>query len=82
MSRTVTLRVENNLYEKLKEHAKSENRNLSNFIETAVLSYIEQIELTDALETKDIFADTDLLERLNKGSSDAANKRGRFVYNI
>jgi len=79
MSRTVTLRVENNLYEKLKEHAKSENRNLSNFIETAVLSYIEQIELTDALETKDIFADTDLLERLNKGSSDAANKRGRFV---
>ena len=79
MSRTVTLRVENNLYEKLKEHAKSENRNLSNFIETAVLSYIEQIELTDELEMKDIFADTDLLERLNKGSSDAANKRGRFV---
>ena len=79
MSRTVTLRVENNLYEKLKEHAKNENRNLSNFIETAVLSYIEQIELTDELETKDIFADTDLLERLNKGSLDAANKRGRFV---
>ena len=79
MSRTVTLRVENNLYEKLKEHAKSENRNLSNFIETAVLSYIEQIELTDELETKDIIADTDLLERLNKGSLDAANKRGRFV---
>ena len=79
MSRTVTLRVENNLYEKLKEHAKSENRNLSNFIETAVLNYIEQIELTDEQETKDIFTDTDLIERLNKGSSDAANKRGRFV---
>ena len=79
MSKTVTLRIENNLYEKLKEHAKSENRNLSNFIETAVLSYIDQIELTDELETKDILANSDLLERLNMGSLDAANKRGRFV---
>jgi len=47
MSRTVTLRIEDNLYEKLKDHAKSENRNLSNFIETAVINYIEQIESAD-----------------------------------
>jgi len=79
MSRTVTLRMEDNLYEKLKDHAKSENRNLSNFIETAVINYIEQIELADEHEMRDILSNSDLLERLNKGSSDAANKRGRFV---
>ncbi len=79
MSRTVTLRIENNLYEKLKEYAKCENRNLSNFIETAVINYIEQIELADEHEMRDILGNSNLMERLNNGSSDAANKRGRFV---
>ena len=79
MSKTVTMRIENNLYEKLKEHAKSENRSLSNFIETATLRYIEQIELVGDYEMKEILSNTDLLERLKRGSSDAGNKKGRFV---
>jgi predicted DNA-binding protein len=79
MSKTVTLRIEDDLYEKLKEHSKSENRNLSNFIETAVINYIEQIELADENEMRDILSNSELLKRLNAGSLDAANKRGRFV---
>ncbi|MHB8278107.1 MAG: YlcI/YnfO family protein [Candidatus Humimicrobiaceae bacterium] len=79
MSKTVTLRIENHLYEKLKELAKSENRTLSNFIETAALNYVEQIELADEYEMKEILSNTDLLERLKKGSLDATHKRGRFV---
>ncbi len=79
MSKTVTMRIENTLYEKLKEHAKSENRTLSNFIETATLKYIEQIELVDEYEMREILSNTDLLERLKRGSSDAKNKKGRFV---
>lgn len=82
MSKTVTLRIEDNLYEKLKDHAKSENRNLSNFIETAVINYIEQIELADEHEMRDILSNSELLKRLNDGSLDAVNKRGRFVQNI
>nr|MBC8387019.1 CopG family transcriptional regulator [Actinomycetota bacterium] len=54
MSKTVTLRIENALYGKLKEHSKSENRTLSNFIKTATLKYIEQIELVDEYEMKEI----------------------------
>lgn len=79
MSKTVTMRIENTLYEKLKEHAKSENRTLSNFIETAALKYIEQIELVGEYEMREILSNTDLLERLKNGSSDANNKKGRFV---
>jgi predicted DNA-binding protein len=79
MSKTVTMRIENTLYEKLKEHAKSENRTLSNFIETAALKYIEQIELVDEYEMREILSNTDLLEKLKRGSSDAINKKGRFV---
>jgi len=79
MSKTVTLRIENTLYKKLKEHAESENRSLSNFIETAALKYIEQIELVDEYEMKEIISNADLLERLKIGSSDAINKKGKFV---
>jgi predicted DNA-binding protein len=79
MSKTLTLRIEDSIYERLKEHAKCENRNLSNFIETAVIKYIEQIEFTDEQETRDILGNSELLERLNKGSLDAAAGRGRFV---
>ena len=79
MSKTVTLRIENTLYKKLKEHAEIENRTLSNFIETAALKYIEQIELVDEYEMKEIISNADLLERLKRGSSDAINKKGKFV---
>ena len=79
MSKTVTLRIENTLYKKLKEHAEIENRTLSNFIETATLKYIEQIELVDEYELKEIMSNADLLERLKRGSSDAINKKGKFV---
>jgi len=79
MTKTVTLRIENNLYKRLKDHAESENRTLSNFIETAALKYIEQIELVDEYEIMEIKSNTDLLERLRNGSSDAVSKKGRFV---
>jgi predicted DNA-binding protein len=79
MSKTVTLRIEKSLYEKIKEHANSENRTLSNFIVTATVKYIEQIELVDKYEMEEIVNNADLLERLQKGSIDAKHKRGRFV---
>ncbi len=79
MSKTVTLRIDDNIYEKIKEYSKIENRNLSNFIETAIINYIEQIELADDNEMRDILSNPELLKRLNDGSLDAAGKRGRFV---
>ena len=41
--------------------------------------YIEQIELVDEYEMKEILSNPDLLERLQRGSSDAKHKKGRFV---
>ena len=79
MSKTVTLRLENELYTKFKEHAKIENRSLSNFIETAVKKYVEEIEYADPYEMDGILTNDELIESLIKGSDDAKCKRGRFV---
>jgi mRNA interferase RelE/StbE len=42
MSRTITLRLTDEVYEELREAAQSENRPLSNLIETAALSKIRE----------------------------------------
>ena len=79
MTKIVTMRVNEDVLEKFAEYAKIENRSLSNFIETATLKYINEIEYADDFEMKDILGDEDLTAKLKKGSSDAKNRRGHFV---
>ena len=79
MSKIITMRIDESVLNKFAAFAKIENRSLSNFIETATMKYINEIEFTDEFESKDIFEDKKLLSKLKKGSKDAQNKRGRFV---
>jgi len=77
--KTVTLRIDDALMQKLKQYAEIENRTISNFIETATLRYIEQNELVDEFEMAEILTNRDLLKRLNQGRNNAQKKKGRFV---
>jgi hypothetical protein len=79
MSKTVTLRIEEGVYKKIKSHAVSENRTLSNFIETATLRYMDEVDLVDEFEMQEIVSNADLLKRLKKASQDSRKKKGRFV---
>ena len=54
MSRTVTLRLKDSVYELLRTLAERDNRPLSNFIETATLRYLEQEEYVDEFEMLEI----------------------------
>jgi predicted DNA-binding protein len=79
MSKTVTLRLDDKNYEIIKQHAQADNRPLSNYIETATLKYIEEIDYVDDYEMEQILNDKELLESLHRGSADAANKKGKFI---
>jgi hypothetical protein len=79
MSKIVTMRINESVLEKLMKFASLENRSLSNFIETAALKYINEIEYADDFEMNGILNDAELMKKLKKGSSDAKNNRGRFV---
>jgi predicted transcriptional regulator len=79
MSRTVTLRLDDSLYEIFKKIAEEENRTISNFIETATLRYLEEIELVDEYEMEEIRKNKSLNESIKKGLKDAKAKQGRFV---
>jgi len=53
MTKTVSLRIDEELYNSLKVHAEAENRSISNFIETATIRYLEEIEYADELAISD-----------------------------
>ena len=79
MSKTVTLRLSDDVYQLFRQSAESDNRPLSNFIETATKRFIEQSELADESEIAEIRGSAPLNRRLRRGYGDARSKRGRFV---
>jgi len=79
MSKTVTIRIDEDIYETFKKHAEAENRSLSNFIESATLNYIREADFADEYEMADIENNEDLKRRIQQGSVDAKAKRGRFA---
>ncbi len=79
MSKTVTIRLNDDIYNWIKQHAQNDNRPLSNYIETATLRYIEDVDYVDDFEMANILNDSQLLKSLKKGSSDVKAKKGRFV---
>jgi len=79
MSKTVTLRLDDDVYEEFREAAKADRRPLSNLIETAALSRIREQQFVDDVEMAEILSNENLLERMRAGSTDAKARRGEFV---
>ena len=79
MSRTVTLRLRDHMYERFRTLAERENRPLSNFIETAASRYVEFEQFMDEFEMEEIQGNAELNRSLKRGTQDAKARRGRFV---
>lgn len=79
MTKTVTLRLKEEVYNFFQEAARAENRALSNLIETAALGRLHDQQFVDPEEMEGILSDQTLLASLKKGSKQARSRRGRFV---
>lgn len=79
MSKTVTLRLDDKIYKRFRGLAEHDNRPLSNFIETAVLRFIEEHEYVDEFEMAEIRNNSSLNRSIKSGLRDAKAKRGRFA---
>jgi predicted transcriptional regulator len=79
MSKTVTLRLKDDIYNAFMEAALAENRPLSNLIETAAMSKIREQQFVDDAEMAEILADSNLIKHIKQGSRDARLQKGRFV---
>ena len=79
MSKTVTLRLSEDVYKVFLEAARAENRSISNLIETAALHKVRELQFVDDAEMAEILSDENLVIRIKRGSKEAAKQKGRFV---
>ena len=79
MAKTVTLRLEEEVYEEFREAAAAERRTLSNLIETAALARIRETQFVDDAEMTEILSNDALVGRLKTGSQQARRRKGDFV---
>ena len=77
--KTVTMRVDDSVYEMIKLAAEGQKRNLSNFIEFATMQYLTSSQFVDAHEMNEISTDKELVENLMNGLEDFKNGDYKIV---
>jgi len=77
--KTVTMRVDDSIYDMIKLAAEGQKRNLSNFIEFATLQYLTSSQFVDAQEMNEISSDKELVENLMNGLEDFKNGDYKIV---
>ncbi|MDD2449941.1 MAG: CopG family transcriptional regulator [Sulfurimonas sp.] len=71
--RTVTMRVDDSVYDMIKLAAEDQKRNLSNFIEFATIQYLTSSQFVENEEMAEIMGDKELVQNLMNGLDDFKN---------
>lgn len=79
MPKTLTLRVEDSVYQLFKKAADGERRTLSNFMEYAALNYVIREMVVSDDEMQEILSNKSLVQSLKRGMKDIARGRYRIV---
>ena len=77
--KTITMRVDDDIYEMIKRAAQGQRRNISNFIEYATLQYLSSSQYVSDGEMEEILRDEALVKALKKGMEEAKRKEYTFV---
>ena len=65
--KTLTMRVDDSIYQMIKAAADGQKRNISNFIEFATLQYLTSVQYVDNNEMNEILNDKELVQNLKDG---------------
>ena len=79
MGKTITIRVDDETYRKIKTAAESEKRTISNFMEYATIAYLENSSFISDEEMKEIVEDRELLSRLQESIQEIERGEYRVV---
>jgi uncharacterized protein (DUF1778 family) len=77
--KTLTLRVDDDIYSMIKLASDGAKRNISNFIEYATLQYLTSNQYIENEEMNDILNDKNLIKSLNQGLKEAKDGEYTFV---
>jgi uncharacterized protein (DUF1778 family) len=70
MGKTITIRIDDETYKKIKSAAESEKRTISNFMEYATIAYLENSNFVSEEEMIQIAEDQELMNRLQQSIQD------------
>lgn len=79
MGKTITIRVDDETYEKIRTAADSEKRSISNFMEYATVNYLESSSFVSEEEMRGISENPKLLHSLKESLDDIREGRYRIV---
>lgn len=79
MSKTVTVRLDDDVYQTIKSAAQAEKRTMSNLIEFATVSYLESSSFVSDEEMQEILADKNLIRNLQDSLKDIEEGNYRIV---
>ena len=79
MTKTITLRLQENKYQRFKQLAECDNRSISNFIENAALRFIEQEEYLDDFENDEILTNKELMSSIQRGYEQSLQRKGKLI---
>jgi len=76
MGKTISIRIDDETYKRIKSAAESEKRTISNFMEYATMAYLENSNFVSDEEMIQIAEDHELMNRLQQSIQDI--KRGNY----
>jgi predicted transcriptional regulator len=79
MSKTITIRLDDDTYRMIKSAADGQMRSISNFVEYATVSYLTEEAFVSDEEMDQITTDADLVKTLKKARTDIQAKRYSVV---
>jgi predicted CopG family antitoxin len=79
MSKTITMRVDDDTYNMMKTAADGERRSLSNFIEHATIAFLTENSFVSDIEMEEILHDENLLKNFIQGRKEIEEGRYRIV---
>ena len=79
MGKTITMRVNDEIYTLIKKAADGDRRSISNFIEYATISYITNETVVSEDEMTEILQDKTLLNNLKQGLKEIEEGKYRIV---
>ncbi|WP_457605991.1 CopG family transcriptional regulator [Nitratifractor sp.] len=71
--KTITMRVDDSIYQMIKTAADGQRRNISNFIEYATLQYLASSQYISDVEMNEILEDEELVKNLEIGLKEMEN---------
>ena len=79
MSKTITIRIKDDIYEMFKKAAEGDRRTISNFMEYATLAYLTNDIYISDNEMNEIINNSILIKSLKSGLNDVKNGNYRIV---